>query len=617
MAKSIEPNLEVVGKYLKVSNDAIFTIPEYQRAYSWSTTECEKLWNDIEEFMSSGIKDPYFFGTIIINCQNQDSEFALIDGQQRTISFLLLLKALLISINDSLLKDTHDEESAPLFRGLRQRRKQIMGILYRTDDEEIEDLPNYNCDREICDSNPIIRSDSVNERYRDELIKILKAVTYEEAERAVVRIPYKQKNNKFTQYFKNFMYFFEKAKSLPPSQLNVLTKTIIEKCEVIEIKSWQVEQAITMFNSLNSAGLPLYDSDIIAAALYAVADKQQETDNFKELWTELLSLVDCLESKNIADIDSLLLQQMYCERAKNKEIVSDAGAINITTPGLRKYYIEINKRLLENPIDFCKKIINLAKIWNKVGDYPEIQVLLKLNNNFKLFLAGYFERFDESQITEDSVSSVVRCFLRLFAILEIVDAGYSSKGFKTFLFTESLKFIDSDFVDDEIVKDFDNHINKNWNRNELSEDLKGYENNGLVYLNEYLFALQHEKEFLLSVKYDIEHIMPNSGKNLKTIQHDAGMADEEEFRQYVNMLGNKILLEERINRSIGNEWFRTKVSTTLNEKTGYIDSTFPIAKSLVTKYKNNPAQLFWGKNEIKDATEKASSRILNFVFGNT
>lgn len=68
MAKNIEPRLRKIGEYLKVENNSIFIIPEYQRAYSWEIKQCDKLWQDIETFIESEGSDPYFFGTIIINC---------------------------------------------------------------------------------------------------------------------------------------------------------------------------------------------------------------------------------------------------------------------------------------------------------------------------------------------------------------------------------------------------------------------------------------------------------------------------------------------------------------------------------------------------------------------
>ena len=93
MAKNIEPKLKKIGDYLKLEEDTVFTIPEYQRAYSWGIDNCDKLWQDINDFVESESKDRYFFGTIIINCQDNDTKYGLIDGQQRTTTFLLLLKA--------------------------------------------------------------------------------------------------------------------------------------------------------------------------------------------------------------------------------------------------------------------------------------------------------------------------------------------------------------------------------------------------------------------------------------------------------------------------------------------------------------------------------------------
>lgn len=35
MAKKIDPELKKIGSYLDLEDSAIFSIPEYQRAYSW------------------------------------------------------------------------------------------------------------------------------------------------------------------------------------------------------------------------------------------------------------------------------------------------------------------------------------------------------------------------------------------------------------------------------------------------------------------------------------------------------------------------------------------------------------------------------------------------------
>ncbi len=614
MAKNIEPKLRKIGNYLKLESDTVFTIPEYQRAYSWGTDHCDKLWQDIVDFVASGSKDSYFFGTIIINCQDDDTKYGLIDGQQRTTTFLLLLKALLVRINVAIGNTAKDDDSEGLYRGLKERRRRIMGILYKAETEDIPDKPDIQKDKEICVGATILENYSINEIYKTELNTILQAVDYVEAEANVIKLPRKQKDNRYTNFFRNYKFFYEMIGALSESQLNSMARAVTDSCEVIEIKSWQVEQAITMFNSLNSDGLPLYDSDIISAKLYAEAEKIGKDQEFNTLWKELLDLIGELKESGIADIDSILMQQMYYERAKAKEIVTDTGSINVTTPGLRRYFTDINKELLVHPIELCSEMINLAKIWQKVSNYSCAQVLFKFNENAKLFLASYFYRYNEADITEDKIVAIVESLLKLFAIMEVVDLGYSSSNFKTFLFGEDVKLVDSSINAESIVADFEKHIKEKWDRDLIKAEILDYDKHMLVYLNEYLLAKEMNTTLLIGDKYDIEHIMPYSGKNLQEIRKDAGIADEEEFRGKVNKLGNKILLEEKINRSIGNEWFRTKVSTSLDNKTGYVDSKYPAAMQLVEKYKND-TKPYWKKEDIDDATEKAAERIVGFIFG--
>lgn len=613
MAKSIEPKLKKIGEYLKIDEDVTFVIPEYQRAYSWGVSHCDKLWQDINDYINNKGKDSYFFGTIIINCQDNDSKYALIDGQQRTTTFLLLLKALLIRINIEIGKAERDEDSSSLCRGLKERRRAIMRILYKVDVEDIPEMPDVEKDVKIYSAFNFIENKSINEQYEDELTNILKAVNFEDAENRVIKLPRKQKDNKYTNFFKNFKYFHGKISTLSAPELNNITKTIIESCEVIEIKSWQVEQAITMFNSLNSDGLPLYDSDIISAKLYAAAEADKQGDEFKKLWELFIELVNGLEEKGIANIDSILMQHMYYVRAHKREVVTESGSINVTTPGLRRYFTEVNKEIIKQPIEMCQALINLAKIWGKIGEKPLIKILLKSNENSKLFMGGFFYRFTEDNYVEKDIEALAEVMLRLFSILELVDAGYSSAKFKTFLFGESVKIVDKNVPIAEIIDDFNKHINASWSKESLKDELLECDSNILVYLNEYLFAKEKSVEFSLTDKCDIEHIMPNSGHNLIEIRKDAGIASEDEFKEIVNKLGNKILLEYKINRSIGNEWFRTKVSTNLESKTGYVDSVYPIATALVEKYKDVDKP-YWKKEDINIATEKAADRIIAFIF---
>ena len=104
--------------------------------------------------------------------------------------------------------------------------------------------------------------------------------------------------------------------------------------------------------------------------------------------------------------------------------------------------------------------------------------------------------------------------------------------------------------------------------------------------------------------------MPGSGRNIDVIRSDAGIESKEEFESLVNQLGNKILLEEDINKSISNDWFRTKKRETITTKKGYKDSKYGIASALA----GYPSDT-WKKEDISAATEKAVNRIIRFIFG--
>lgn len=604
MEKQIEPRLKNIETYLKIEPKEYFIIPEYQRPYSWSKNQCDKLWQDILDYIDIKNKDNYFFGTVIISCEN--NKLSLIDGQQRTTTFMLLLKALLININDAIINCANDKDSKKLYIALKDKRSRIIRLLYSVSVGDFSEEPNDKLDKKVYNKTKKFINSSIREAYKNELNNILKSSSYDEAQISVEKIKYKQNDNKYTNYFRNFKFFYEKAKELSDSKLNTFANTLLESCEVIVIKSWNVDQAIKMFNSLNADGLPLCDADIISSLLYSAAQNKKCSKEYEKNWYEFQSTIDELEQEKLLSIDSILMQEMYYERALS-------GDNSTTTPGLRNYFKNINKTFINNPIESSKSLINITKIWKKIYQCPITQVLFKFNENFKLFLAIFLYRFDEKKITEEDVSVMLNSMLRLFTILELVDIGFSSKQFKGFLFNEQAKLVNKKISINEIKKDFDDHIKDTWSEKDIKNAIMNCENGSLIFLNEYLFAKEKKLEFNLNRTYDIEHIMPNSGKNLELIRADANISDRDEFNGYVDKIGNKILLEYNINRSIGNEWFRTKVSTTITDKTGYKDSKFPIASYLSKEYKDKK-KIYWTKEDISSATEKAADRITKFIF---
>lgn len=72
------------------TRSSLFVIPYFQRQYVWKKENWERLWNDLSNLVDN--PHIYFLGSLIAKKGNAD--FTLIDGQQRSTTLFLLLKAL-------------------------------------------------------------------------------------------------------------------------------------------------------------------------------------------------------------------------------------------------------------------------------------------------------------------------------------------------------------------------------------------------------------------------------------------------------------------------------------------------------------------------------------------
>ncbi|GAA9557706.1 DUF262 domain-containing protein [Helicobacter pylori] len=92
----------------------VFSIPVYQRNYTWEEENCEKLLEDIVSISQN--KKTHFMGSITYILHHVDDEkslrqlqeFVIIDGQQRVTTIMLLLKAIETKIQNEGIKKEID-----------------------------------------------------------------------------------------------------------------------------------------------------------------------------------------------------------------------------------------------------------------------------------------------------------------------------------------------------------------------------------------------------------------------------------------------------------------------------------------------------------------------------
>ena len=83
----VKTEIVTIGDFLQHKN---LHIPHFQRPYKWSVRNVIQLLDDIQRFKGD---TPYRIGTIVIF--REDEFDKIVDGQQRTITFLLFIKAIL------------------------------------------------------------------------------------------------------------------------------------------------------------------------------------------------------------------------------------------------------------------------------------------------------------------------------------------------------------------------------------------------------------------------------------------------------------------------------------------------------------------------------------------
>lgn len=139
MAKSISLQLGIVtiGELLvqnKISRireggaleDIKLRIPNYQRPYKWTAKNAIQLLDDIIEAKNAN-KEVYRVGTLILHYDENDLCYNVVDGQQRLITFSILLKALCECHLDFLQEELADnsytrENIANNYRAFERRR---------------------------------------------------------------------------------------------------------------------------------------------------------------------------------------------------------------------------------------------------------------------------------------------------------------------------------------------------------------------------------------------------------------------------------------------------------------------------------------------------------------
>lgn len=491
-------------------------------------------------------------GTIVYYPNKKQSE--LIDGQQRTTSLMLLLRAFYKQLEEM----QEDEQVIGLKNQLAPCLWDINKISQKVDDK----------------SKIHIVSEVITEQ--DNLIF-----------RDILENGIANQNNN-DNYSKNYLFFQKKCNEFAqksPMAWKELCITIISQCIILPIECDTQDTALTIFSTLNNRGLPLSDADIFKAQLYKKSEDRKE---FTDTWKELTQI--CKQA-NIS-IDDVFRYYMHILRARDGNAGKEIG--------LRRFYTE-NKSAQLDKVDILE-ILELANFWKFIfQNYKDSGVNYKFSLNSKKWLnclwyypneywkyavSVFFMKYKDDENFEIIFEKMLENLLS-FLFAKFIDKP-TVNAIKDDVFKACVAFEKS--TNHQYQYDFELHSDLFLQR--ISEHSSSRITRALLILHAYLNKNQKD---LIDDNFDIEHIFPTKWQDTNYNGWNKNDADT-----YLNNIGNKIAFDKKLNIQAGNGYFGKK-------KEKYSQSKIAVIQELANYPKDD-----WLKEDITQREKQIKKELIDF-----
>lgn len=510
---------------------ADFLIPDYQRPYAWGDTECLTLWEDIFSFAFPNDDcdafrkdDEYFLGPIV-TFKNEGKQ-EIIDGQQRLTTLMLMLRAFYTKF-----LNMQDKNSVSI-------RNSIAKCIWKSD--EFDNL--------IADQLKIDSQVSTDED-KGEFMDILRT--------GEAKKDYK---SRYARVFRFFQDKIDEFIGKYPAYCAYLPARIMYNCILLPIEAETQDTALRIFSTLNDRGLPLSDSDIFKAQFYKYFSLKGEKDQFIAKWKDLEALAEKIfHPLRGTPMDELFTRYMYYERAKQ-------GISSSTTEALRRFYEKDSYKLLKNDGVF-DNLISLANFWNDVSNQNNErfsdETLRRLfvlnyapNGMWTYFVSVYYmqNKDTDGMLEDEAFLKFLNKTIAFVWTYAVTNPGVNM--LRTPLYAEMINIVNNVPVE---FKDYKFDMEAVRNRFELF-DFYNMRPITKAMLTWWAYTMPEQPLFPMEAVLEIEHIYARNRNEKETVNPLSNP-------RYVEKLGNKALLEKRVNIRASDYRFADKA----NYYKGYIN----------------------------------------------
>jgi uncharacterized protein with ParB-like and HNH nuclease domain len=507
------PERKTVGELLAMTSPAV-VVPEWQRNYSWTTSEVETFWKDMLQFSDRYPQDnlarqEYFLGSVVIVESN--GLHLLLDGQQRLATSAILLAVIrdslatynrnaAVRLSHSYLKDYDDTSGSTKFKITLNRydrdffKREVLEFA-----DEPTELP--------APPTPTIES--------HRLIRNAKAF--------------------FTERLK------EKLEPLPDATarhqwalrlLRVLTANV----SVVAVFSDDEDNAAIVFETLNDRGIGLSTPDLLRNLLLRRAPEDQREEVIT-LWGQILQIEGDIKLKSF-------LRHYW---------ISHHG--DVKTQSL---YREIKTKISDgniNSLAFSRQLSEASLTYRDImaGNNPNSEVARLLNDINELEASFFypailsaFEVEEDANKLKEFLTAIICCYVRYSAIGKLESSYLEDFAFFLAKLVRSVGYLEGAANQVYEYAPEDSTFLEAFSKAAITRTAT------VRYI---LRELEHrrrqteELEVSTPSRVHVEHIYPQTP--LPTERW-------EQHNQFVNRLGNLTLLSKRINTTIKNASFAAK-----------------------------------------------------------
>ena len=536
-----------------------FTIPIYQRTYSWTEQECQQLWDDI---LQTGKKEDipaHFIGSIVyiekdLYQVSSQSPLFVIDGQQRLTTVCLILEA--------LARQTDDTEPLDGFSAKKLRSYYLLNPL------EEKDL-HYKLLLTQTDKDSLLALFDQRDLPKEHSIKIKE----------------------------NFEFFEKKIKELD-SDIKFLCKGLAKLIIVDIALNCDQDKPQLIFESMNSTGKELSQADLIRNFILMGLELKHQTELYKNYWRPMelafgqtaysdhfdffmrdYLTIKTKEIPNIKKVYEVFKNYAHQSKKSMEDLVKDLQVFS-------NYYCSIalgkeeNKTLKEAFSDLRELKVNVSYpfLLTVYHDYKEGLLNVKDFEYIVRLVENYVFRRAVCNIPTNSLNKTFAKFIQA-----IKKENYLESIQAHFLFQSSYRRFpkDDEFLREIQIRDLYNFRSRSyWLRK-----LENYDRKERIDINE----------------YTIEHILPQNENLSQEWRQALGENWKEIQEKYLHTLGNLTL-------------------TGYNSE--YKDNFFTKKKEMKGGFKESPLRIneelrqleTWDENNIKNRAKQLAKKAVTVWF---